>query len=332
MFPTLLRKLCLSFMALTIGLSGTAMAESNAPVTFRAVGGSVMGGTWNVAFTGLGNLLKKNYPGSNVNVLLGAALSNPLKLEVNGGDVTCTQSFNIINGLKGNPPFKKPLTQLASIANINDVTVIHIYASKSLEADSLEEVIAKKLPIRLDPGAKGTLHFVLGEMLLKAMGASYADIEKWGGKVMPVSSADRVGMMQDGTINACFMLGSLQQAHLQEMVTSAGIKWLSVNPDTLKKVAKEAGIQTAVIPGTLYNGAVGRDILALADTVHMICRKDMSEDAVYKITKMLCENYEYMHQIQTAWDTLKPETMPLGLVAPLHPGAEKYYREAGLIK
>ena len=138
--------------------------------------------------------------------------------------------------------------------------------------------------------------------------------------------------VQDGTINACFMLGSLNQAHLQEMVTSAGIKWLSVNPETLKKVAAEAGIQTAIIPGSLYNGAVGRDILALADTVHMICRKDMPEESVYKITKMLCENYEYMHQIQSAWDSLKPETMPKGLVAPLHPGAERYYREAGLIK
>lgn len=332
MFARFMRTFCMGAIALSLTLSGTAMAEDKSPVTFRAIGGSVMGGTWNVAFTGLGNLLKKNYPGSNVNVLLGAALSNPLKLEVNGGDVTCTQSFNIVNGLKGKPPFKKPLTQIASIANINDVTVIHIYASKSLEADSLEEVIAKKIPIRLDPGAKGTLHFVLGEMLLKAMGASYDDIRKWGGKVMPVSSADRVGMMQDGTINACFMLGSLNQAHLQEMVTSAGIKWLSVNPETLKKVAAEAGIQTAIIPGSLYNGAVGRDILALADTVHMICRKDMPEESVYKITKMLCENYEYMHQIQSAWDTLKPETMPKGLVAPLHPGAERYYREAGLIK
>jgi len=332
MLGKLARTLCLGALALTVGLSGPVMAESKDPVTFRAIGGSVMGGTWNVAFTGLGNLLKKNYPGSNVNVLLGAALSNPLKLENNGGDVTCTQSFNIVNGLKGNAPFKKPLTQLASIANINDTTVIHILAGKSLKVDSLEEIIDQKIPVRLDPGTKGTLHNVLGERLLKEMGASYADITKWGGKVMPVSGADRVSMMQDGTINLCIFLGSLQQAQLQELVTTAGVRWLTVKPETLKKVADAAGIQTAIIPGSLYNGAVGRDVLALADTVHMICRKDMPEEAVYKITKMLCENYKYMHQIQVAWSTLKPETMATGLVAPMHPGAEKYYREAGLLK
>lgn len=329
MFSSFMRHLCLGVLVLLAG--SPALAENREPVTFRAIGGSVMGGTWNVAFTGLGNLLKKSYPGSSVNVLLGTALSNPLKLETNGGDVTCTQSFNIVNGMKGIEPFKKPLTQLASIANINDVTVIHILAGKSVEADSLEEIIAEKMPIRLDPGAKGTLHNVLGEWLLKEMGASYADIAGWGGKVMPVSSADRVSMMQDGTINVCIFLGSLQQAQLQELVTTAGVKWLSVKPETLEKIAGRAGIQTAVIPASLYNGAVGRDVLALADTVHMICRRDMPEDAVYKITKTLCENTGYMHQIQAAWATLKPETMPRGLVAPLHPGAERYYREAGLL-
>ena len=311
--------------------SSLALAEDAAPVNCRGVGGAVMGGTWNVAFTGLGKLLKDKYPGSNVNVILGASVSNPLKLEINGGDVTCTQSFNIYAGVKGLPPFKKPMTHLASIANINDVTVVHLVVDKSVPADSLEEVVEKKIPLRLDPGAKSTLSNILGERLLKEMGASYADIVKWGGKVSPVSGSDRVSMMQDGTLTACFILGSFQQAQLQEMAIN-GIKWLTVKPETLEKVAREAGIQVRTISGSLYNGAVGRDVPALADTVHVICRKEMSEEDVYKITKALTEGYEYMHDVLPAWESLTPETMPKDLIAPLHPGAERYYREVGLIK
>lgn len=311
--------------------SSFAFADDSSPVSFRGVGGAVMGGTWNVAFTGLGKLLKDKYPGSNVNVILGASVSNPLKLEVNGGDVTCTQSFNIFAGLKGMPPFKQPLTQIASIANINDVTVVHLVVNKSVPADSLEEVVEKKIPLRLDPGAKSTLSNILGERLLKELGASYADIAAWGGKVTPVSGADRVNMMKDGTLTACFTLGSFQQAQLQEMAIN-GIKWLTVKPETLEKVAREFGIRVETISGSLYNGAVGRDVPALADTVHMICRKDMPEEDVYKITKVLAEGYEYIHDVLPAWESLNPETMPKSLIAPLHPGAERYYREVGLMK
>jgi hypothetical protein len=332
----MLKKFCksviLAALVLTLGISGSALAESNSPVNFRGVGGAVMGGTWNIAFTGIGKLLNEKYPGSNVNVILGAAVSNPLKIEANGGDVTCTQSFNIVNGLKGNAPYKKPLTQLASIANINDVTVVHLVVGKSVDANSLEEIVEKKIPIRLDPGQKGTLHYILGEMLLKELGASYADIQKWGGKVMPVSGADRCSMMQDGTINACFVLGSLQQAQLQEMVVNSGIRWLTVKPEALKAVAEKANIQIATIPASLYNGAVGRDVPALMDTVHMICRKDMSEEDVYKITKVMAEGAQYLHEVLPAWESLNPADMPTHLVAPLHPGAERYYREAGLLK
>lgn len=309
-----------------------AFAEDKEPVNFRAVGGAVMGGTWNVGFTALAKLLRDQYPGSNVNVLLGASVSNPLKLETNGGDVTATQSYNITAGLRGDPPFKKPLKELSSIANINDTTVVHLIVSNKVDADSLEEIVEKKIPIRLDPGAKSTLSNILGEMLLKELGASYADIAKWGGRVTPVSGADRTGMMQDGTINAAFILGSLEQPQLQEMVINSGIKWLTVKPETLKKVAEKTGLKTIDIPAGLYNGAVGRDVPALADTVHIIARKDLPEEMVYKITKTLAEGHNYIGEVQPMWKTLQPESMTKDLVAPLHPGAEKYYREAGLLK
>ena len=313
-------------------LSPKVFAEDKNPVNFRAVGGAVMGGTWNVGFTALAKLLRDIYPGSNVNVLLGASVSNPLKLETNGGDVTATQSFNITAGLRGEPPFKKPLQEISSIANVNDTTVVHLIVSDKVDANSLEEIVEKKIPIRLDPGAKSTLSNILGEMLLKELGASYSDIAKWGGRVTPVSGADRTGMMQDGTINAAFILGSLEQPQLQEMVINSGIKWITVNPETLKKIADKTGLKIIDIPAGLYNGAVGRNVAALADTVHIIARKDMPEDDVYKITKTLAEGHEYIGEVQPMWKTLRPETMPKDLIAPLHPGAERYYREEGLLK
>ena len=86
------------------------------------------------------------------------------------------------------------------------------------------------------------------------------------------------------------------------------------------------------MPASFYNGAVGQDIPCLIDTSIMIVRKGLSDDVAYKLTKSLVEGYEELGLIQPTWNTLKPETMTLNLPIALHPGAEKYYREAGLLK
>lgn len=326
----------LSLGVLTLGalaLTTTAApADESSPISIRAVGGAQLGGTWNVGLTGVGKLVNERYPGSTFNVLQGASTSNPLRLETNGGDLSITQSFNTYAALNGVAPYKKPLTNVLALANINDTGRMQIIARKDLPVDSFDELMEKKLPVHLDRGATGTLHNVLGALILAEYGYTYNDIEAWGGKVTAVSNNDLVGLMQDGTINVAFKQGPGEQSQIQEMVLNAKVKWLPVSDEVLARVAAKTGLNIGSVPATFYGGAVGRDIPCLVDTSVMIIRKGVSEEDAYKITKSLVEGCEELHAIQPTWKTLRPETMPTGLLLPLHPGAEKYYREAGLLK
>ena len=195
-----------------------------------------------------------------------------------------------------------------------------------------DELVEKKIPVKMDRGATGTLANVLGGMLLAEYGASYDDVKKWGGKLTAVSNNDLVGLMQDGTINVALKVGPGEQSQIQEMVLHAGVKWLPVSEKVLKAVAEKTGLQVGTVPGTFYNGAVGQDIPCLVDTSVMIVRKGISDDDAYKLAKSLVEGHEELAAIQPTWKTLNPGTMTQNLVLPLHPGAEKYYREAGIIK
>ena len=78
-------------IGLTLAFAAPAAAEDTKPINFRAVGGAVLGGTWNVGLTGVGKLVNDRYPGSAINVLQGASVSNPLRLEQNAADVTLTR-------------------------------------------------------------------------------------------------------------------------------------------------------------------------------------------------------------------------------------------------
>ena len=309
-----------------------AQAEDKSPVNLRAVGGANLGGTWNVGLAGLGKLVNDRYPGSTFNVLQGASTSNPLRLDTNGGDITVTQGFNTYAAKNGMAPYKKKLENIAAIANINDISRMQIIVSKDLPVSSFDELVEKKIPVNMDRGATGTLANVLGGMLLAEYGCTYDDIKKWGGKLTAVSNNDLVGLMQDGTINVALKVGPGEQSQIQEMVLNANVKWLPVSEKVLKAVAEKTGLSLGFVPASFYNGAVGQDIPCLIDTSIMIVRKGLSDDVVYKLTKSLVEGYEELGLIQPTWNTLKPETMTLNLPIALHPGAEKYYREAGLLK
>ena len=216
-------------IGLTLAFAAPAAAEDTKPINFRAVGGAVLGGTWNVGLTGVGKLVNDRYPGSAINVLQGASVSNPLRLEQNAADVTLTQTFNTVAARDGKDPYKKPLTNVASLANMNDTSRLSIIVSADLPVNTFDELMEKKLPVRLDRGAKGTLHNVVGAMLLAEYGYTYDDITKWGGAHTAVSANDRVGMFQDGTLNAYLTLGPGQQSHIQELVLNAKVKWLPVS-------------------------------------------------------------------------------------------------------
>ena len=95
-------------IGLTLAFAAPAAAEDTKPINFRAVGGAVLGGTWNVGLTGVGKLVNDRYPGSAINVLQGASVSNPLRLEQNAADVTLTQTFNTVAARDGKDPYRNP--------------------------------------------------------------------------------------------------------------------------------------------------------------------------------------------------------------------------------
>jgi len=86
-----------------------------------------------------------------------------------------------------------------------------------------------------------------------------------------------------------------------------------------------------VIPAGTYPGQE-QDINTISQPNFLACRADLSEETTYLITKTIYENLPFLHNIHKATMAMKPERATVGLPVPLHPGAEKYYREIGIIK
>ena len=75
-------------IGLTLAFAAPAAAEDAKPINFRAVGGAVLGGTWNVGLTGVGKLVNDRYPGSAINVLQGVTYpANNMSFTVNQPEI-----------------------------------------------------------------------------------------------------------------------------------------------------------------------------------------------------------------------------------------------------
>ncbi|BBD07034.1 TAXI family TRAP transporter solute-binding subunit [Desulfovibrio ferrophilus] len=110
------------------------------------------------------------------------------------------------------------------------------------------------------------------------------------------------------------------------------VKVLDFTDKQLSTIEKNYPIWTRkVIPAGTYPGQE-KDIRTIAQPNFLACRADLPDEVVYKLTKTIYENLPFLHNIHKATKAMSLDRATTGLPAPLHPGAEKYYREVGAIK
>ena len=98
-----------------------------------------------------------------------------------------------------------------------------------------------------------------------------------------------------------------------------------------KMIARSPYYHRGIIPGGLYRGN-NQEIPTLGVMATFFSTSRMSDETVYALVKSVFENFEQFRRLHPVFAGLDKETMVRGpFVAPLHPGALRYYREAGLL-
>ena len=110
------------------------------------------------------------------------------------------------------------------------------------------------------------------------------------------------------------------------------VKVLDFTDEQLAEINKEYPIWSRyVIKAGTYPG-LDKPINTVAQPNFLACRPDLPDETVYLITKTIYENLPFLVNIHKATAAMSLERAVAGLPVPLHPGAEKYYREVGILK
>ncbi len=137
----------------------------------------------------------------------------------------------------------------------------------------------------------------------------------------------------DNNVDAIVYTVGHPSGAIQEATTACDTVILHADNDAIRELVEERDYYTiATIPGGMYRGT-DEDVTTFGVGATFVSSTDVDEEVVYQVVRAIFENFDQFQGLHPALEVLEPETMVRdGLSAPLHPGAERYYREAGLLE
>ncbi len=163
--------------------------------------------------------------------------------------------------------------------------------------------------------------------ILEAYGMTFDDII-----VNNLSFGDSAAAFKDDKIDAFFCVAGAPTTAIVELATTNPINLLEIDDEHAVKLINKYPFYTKfAVPAGTYKG-VDADVQTVAVVASFIVANDLSEDLVYKMTKALFENAEEITIGHPKGAELDPEYSVASISIPMHPGAEKYYKEIGVLE
>lgn len=285
------------------------------------------GGTSGVYYP-LGVALSKiygdNIPNARTSVQSTKASAENLNLlQAGRGEVGFSLGDAVSAAWTGNEEagFKTKLDKLRGLAGIY-TNYIQIVASADSGITSLADLKGKRVSV----GAPRSGTELNARAIFKGAGMSYDDL----GKVEYLPFGESVELMKNRQLDATLQSAGLGVASIRDLANAIKIVVIPVPAEVVAKIG-DAAYQPATIPANTYEGQ-SADVQTAGIRNILVTHAGVPDDVVYGMTKSMFENLDQLVAAHAAAKAIKAEGAADNLPLPLHPGAERYYREAGLLK
>jgi hypothetical protein len=308
---------------LTVGLFwGLILAGQAAAMELRIMTGP-QGGSWYPLGGAMAEILKKEIPGTTASVLPGAGIINIQGVESGRTEIGFGNSVSTVDAIAGREPFKTPAKNIRQLATL----YLQYFQIVVLEDSGIKGVPdLKGKSIAVQP--RGNTGEQMTRELLQVYGLSYKDMAK----VSHVSYNDAVALMKDGHAQAFTLITTVPAATILDLASARKIRMLSVPEDKYKELLKiNSGYARREIPKGTYPG-VDYNVEAFGTYTHLMIRGDLPDDLVYAITKALAKNVDALGAVVKDVKGLNVKEMAFDVGVPYHPGALRFYKEAGALK
>ena len=315
----------------TAALVGTAIAAE--PIR---IGAMPVGSGWYVAAAAMEQVFKPALGGRNVEVIArGGGVSNPMVVEQGKAEIALSNVATSVWAMQGRELYggQKATHIRALVGGLNSVylsmMVRNDYIKKS-GMDTMEKIMSSGKPLRIvmKPQASNVPSSV--DIVLEAYGLTRAKIKANGGEIIQVAPAQIPDVMREGRADILFDTVLKGHPMITEVSLTADVSFLDLSEKAREALGKN-GVKPSQFP-QWFKGQSGPTWGADFGT-QLIARDDLPDDVAYTIVKTFIEKRADLAKAYPAFGAFDPKqaAKPENTGIPLHPGAARYYKEAGLM-
>ncbi len=197
-------------------------------------------------------------------------------------------------------------------------SVLYIYTLEGSGIESVYDFEGKNIAV----GSPGATSDLAGRALLEILGIKAKSVTS-----LPTDG--QISGLKDGTIDACFSITGIPGPFMLELETTHNVKHIGLTDEDFDKIlAAQPYWSKNIIPANTFKNQP-EDVPVCAFWNMMVCHKDMEDDLVYDLVKTTFEQNEALIAVDPTAAMTVPEAVG-NCVVPLHPGALRYYEEAGI--
>lgn len=198
-----------------------------------------------------------------------------------------------------------------------------IVVAKESDIYTFEDLLGKRVGI----GAPASGEEVTFKEVIGCAGHTIEDY-----KPFYISLAEQASAFKDRNIDMMWFISGIPVAGILDVASVRDIRLIPIDGDLKKAVMKKYPYHApAVIPAGTYKGQ-DTDVETLASPAYLVTTTRLSEDLAYNILSAMFDHLDVLHRAHAMGKGITLEGALLGSSIPLHPGAEKYYKEKGILK
>lgn len=260
------------------------------------------------------NVMVQATAGSNENVAL--ALSKDI-------DIGMANSDAIYGAYHGEMSYAEAgALDVMEVAALYE-SQLHVFVTDKSGIRDISDLKGKRVCV----GSQGTSYLFINEAILNAYGISLNDITPYY-----MNYAEAAQALADGDIDVAFQTGGYPIAGIQQYAATTSFRMLPISQEVIDGIIEAYPFtRPASIPTGVYeNQANEEEAATIAYHTCLFTSGWVDEEKIYNFTKAMMGTLDSYKDTNDATRQIRPDTVATEYI-PFHPGAERYYREAGLL-
>jgi len=296
-----------------------APVPSSAQDTLRLMTGP-QGGVWVPLGGALKNIWEKAIPGLSVQTLPGAGIANVRGVDEDRAEIGFGNSISTVDGVNGVDPFPRKAANVCQMASLYP-QYFQIVVNEDSGINSVRDLRGKAIAVQ----TRGNTAEIISQHILRAHGMSYSDMRV---NFLP-SYNDAVSLLKDGHAQAFTLGTTIPASSVMDLATSRKIRVLDLKEavEPMKKI--NAGYTAVTLPANTYPGQT-QAATQIGYAAHLIVSCKLPEDRVYTMLRTIAANMRDLSAVNKAMENVTPAMMAEDIGVRFHPGAVRFYREAGV--